>query len=50
VYETEVRVSARCASSAMCPDRGASPLLRTQSRFLNYGRQVFVEISYLFRY
>jgi hypothetical protein len=39
-----------CGGAPCGPGQSFDGLQRTQNRFINDGRQVFVKISYLFRY
>jgi len=39
-----------CAGLPCAPGQGFDGLLRTRSNFINDGRQIFIKLSYLFRY
>jgi hypothetical protein len=39
-----------CAGQPCAPGQGFDGLLRTRNNFINDGRQIFIKLSYLFRY
>ena len=44
------RLQRVCAGLPCAPGQGFDGLLRTRNSFINDGRQIFIKLSYLFRY
>jgi len=46
----DARLQRVCAGLPCAPGQGFDGLLRTRNSFINDGRQIFIKLSYLFRY